>query len=90
MTFRENQRVNRLYRADIKLENVPQVIMLSSDRKQPGRFAGIDALKTSWLDHEASESYEVKYISVEQWTSLNKDEKLRLLQNLVGQKLKKL
>jgi hypothetical protein len=88
VTFRENQRLNKLYRADIKLENTDMAIMLFSENthhlafEAQGRFPGHDALKNAWLNNEASDSYEVKFISVESWQEQSYLEKLKLLSKI--------
>ena len=60
VTFKENQRVGKKYRADIKLLNSDMIFQLSSEdsnqlkERKAGSITGIDGLKLSWLNKNHS------------------------------------
>lgn len=85
VTFRENQKVNQLYRADIKLENQKTVIMLHSETSQTkNRLLGLDKIKYNYMNVKASEEYDVKLIDVDQWQRLDKFEQLLMMSEMTA------
>ena len=54
--------------------------MLKQDsKKSENRYYGLDNLKQIWLRRQASETFEVHYIDVDEWQQLTHLEKLNFL-----------
>lgn len=75
VTFKENQRVQKKYRADIKLLNSDIILQLTSDdqlqlqERKAGSITGVDAIKKSWLNSNQSDN--IKYINVGKWETMS-------------------
>lgn len=73
VSFAENQKVDKTYRADIKLLKKDIALIIKSSEKSrrlernQGTIIGIDKLKQDWLKAEGSEHTKIRYISAEQW-----------------------
>ena len=63
--------MDQLYRADIKFENQNTVIMLTQNSQlSENRYYGLDKVKLNWLRKEAKETFDVKYIDIDEWKKL--------------------
>ena len=62
VTFKENQKVSRKYRADIKLLNSDVIFQLTSndslqiEERKAGAITGIENIKKSWLNQKNSQN----------------------------------
>ena len=86
VTFKENQKVQKKYRADIKLLNSDLILQLTSDdalqlqERKAGSISGIDDIKKSWLRSNNSDN--IRYINVDKWKTMSNIEQLMLLTKL--------
>ena len=89
VSFSENQKIGKTYRADIKLlKKDTAIIIKSSDKsrrleRRQGTILGLDKLKQDWMKTEGSESSKIRYITAEQWQGLDEMAKLKLLSALI-------
>ena len=89
VSFLENQKIGKTYRADIKLlKKDTAIIIKSSDKsrrleRRQGTILGLDKLKQDWMKTEGSESSKIRYITAEQWQGLDEMAKLKLLSALI-------
>ena len=90
VSFSENQKIDKTYRADIKLLKKNIAIIIKSEDKthkyerSQGVVIGLEKLKTDWFKTEGSETYKIRYITAEQWEKLSEMAKLKLLTALTN------
>lgn len=86
VTFAENKKIDKQYRVDIKqLDFKNSIYLHSSDPehkvlKQKGAFIGVELLKQKWIKSDlVSRDHPIKFLSVEEWNSMNKMSKFQKL-----------
>lgn len=92
VTFRENQKLSHLYRADIKLSHQRVALVLEDPGSQghEDRFIGLEQLKSQWLSEQDPDEggCDVKTINVQDWKKLDRIGKLRLLAEITMTQVK--
>lgn len=94
VTFKENQKLNKVYRADIKLLDENLVLLLKTgdqyqrQERKAGAIPGIEKMRSFWLQN--ADDFMIKPIDVDNWKTLSQIEKLKLLTNLTKSRKDKL
>lgn len=81
VSFKENQKVERVYRVDIKLIKRPVAIVIEDDTVTPkeSTYQGIYQVKKNWLKDQRSSKHHVELIKVSEWKELSQHQKLMKL-----------